>query len=125
MRRLLRRGRREKERSEQGRGAALGGPLDRLLHSSFQYLAYGTLHGVAGTRHISRAWGAWTCMIRRLGSVMFICIGRSLEHITSVWGRKNCAIILRAIMKSSPINTQNRPLVQHSRVFSSTRQESA
>jgi hypothetical protein len=53
MRRLLRRGRREKERSEQGRGAGLGGPLDRLLHSSFQYLAYGPLHGVAGTRHIS------------------------------------------------------------------------
>jgi hypothetical protein len=69
MRGLLRR-RRRKGRSEQGRGAGLGGPLDRLLHFSFQYLAYGTLDGVAGIGHISRAWRVWTCLIRRLGSVI-------------------------------------------------------
>ncbi len=33
MRRLSRRGRREKGGSKHGRGVGLGGPLDRFLHS--------------------------------------------------------------------------------------------
>ncbi len=40
-----------------------------------------------------------------LGQVYTRC--KELGHIASVWERKECTIILRAIMKLSPIKTQN------------------
>lgn len=48
---------------------------------------------------------------------------KELGHIASVWDMKKCTIILRAIMKLSSINTQNPPLIQHPRVFSSIREK--